>query len=254
MKACVQIRGLTVGEGLPKIIVPVLAETMEELLLQAAALKNEPADAVEWRADKFGAVLDEAAAVRALKALRETIGDMPLLFTLRTKSEGGSFDAPREEYLRLNILAAASGLADIIDVEFGAGDAAKVRHIRELQARGVRVAASSHDFHRTPPKEEIVARLCAMQRAGADLVKIAVMPGNERDVLTLLLAAEEFTRAYKDRPLIAVSMGALGAVSRVCGNLSGSDMTFGAAGALSAPGQLPAKTLRDMLDSLNWAR
>ncbi len=250
MKACVRVRNLTVGEGLPKIIVPVAAETKEELLLQAASLKSEPVDAVEWRADQFG-VLDEPAVLGALQALREAIGDLPLLFTIRTKNEGGAFGAPQKEYLRLNLVAAESGFADVIDVEFGAGDAAVIRHIGELQMLGVRVVVSSHDFHETPPKEELITRLRAMQRSGADLVKIAVMPKNEQDVLTLLCAAEEFTRAYKDRPLIAISMGALGAVSRVCGNLSGSDMTFGAAGVVSAPGQLPAKTLHEIQNSLN---
>ncbi len=250
MKACIRVRSLTIGEGLPKIIVPVAAKTKEELLLQAASLKSEPVGAVEWRADQFGA-LNEPAVLGALKALREAIGDLPLLFTIRTKNEGGSFGAPQGEHLRLNLLAAASGFADMIDVEFGAGDAEMIRHIGELQTLGVRVLVSSHDFQKTPPKEELVARLRAMQRSGADLVKIAVMPKTEQDVLTLLCAAEEFTRAYKDRPLIAISMGALGAVSRICGNLSGSDMTFGAAGVVSAPGQLPAKTLQKIQNSLN---
>ena len=250
MKACVRVKNLTIGEGLPKIIVPIAAETKEELFLQAASLKGEPVDAVEWRADHFGA-LEEPAVLDALKVLREATGDLPLLFTIRTKNEGGLFGASRGEYLRLNLLAAASGFADMIDMEFGAEDAAMMRHIGELQTLGVRVVVSSHNFHETPPKEELVATLWAMQRSGADLVKIAVMPKTEQDVLTLLCAAEEFTRAYKDRPLIAISMGALGAVSRVCGNLSGSDMTFGAAGVVSAPGQLPAKTLQEIQNALN---
>ena len=249
MKACVRVRNLVIGEGLPKIIVPIAAETKEELLLQAASLKSEPVDAVEWRADQFG-TLDDHAIFGALKALREAIGDLPLLFTIRTKYEGGAFDGAQEEYLRLNIAAAESGFADMIDVEFGAGGMI-MQHIGALQALGVRVVASSHDFNQTLPKEELIARLCAMQRSGADLVKIAVMPKDEEDVLTLLCAAEAFTRGYKDRPLIAISMGALGSVSRVCGNLSGSDMTFGAVGVVSAPGQLPAKTLREIQNSLN---
>ncbi len=250
MKACIRVRSLTIGEGLPKIIVPVAAETKEELLLQAVSLKSEPVDAVEWRADQFRA-LNEPAVLGTLKALREAIGDLPLLFTIRTKNEGGAFEAAQEEYLRLNLAAAASGLADIIDVEFGSGDAATTQHIRHIQVHGARVVASSHDFYRTPPKEELVARLCAMQRSGADIVKIAVMPNTEQDVLTLLRASEEFNRLYAKRPFITISMGALGAVSRVCGLLSGTDMTFGAAGVISAPGQLPAKTLWEMLNNLN---
>ena len=251
MKACIRIRNLVIGEGPPKIIVPVAAKAEEELLLQAAALTGEPVDAVEWRADQFGEVFYEQAMLHALQALREALGDLPLLFTIRTTTEGGTFDGPKEDYLRLNLAAAASGLTDLIDVEFGTGDATVTQHIRDILAYGTRVVASSHDFCRTPPKEELIARLCAMQQSGADIVKIAVMPNTERDVLTLLCASEEFNRLYADRPLITISMGALGAVSRVCGSLSGTDMTFGAAGVVSAPGQIQAKMLQTILWSLH---
>lgn len=249
MKACIRIRNLSIGEGLPKIIVPVAAKTEEALLLQAASLKSELVDAVEWRADQFGAVFDEPATIRALKALRETVGNLPILFTIRTASEGGVFDGSKKDYMGLNRAAAASGFADMIDVEFGGGTAAQ--HIQDIQTYGIKVVASSHDFYKTPPKEELIARLRAMQRAGADIVKIAVMPNSPQDVLTLLCASEEFNRLYAERPLVTISMGALGVISRVCGTVSGMDMTFGAAGVASAPGQLQAKTLHTMLNSLH---
>lgn len=249
MKACIRIRSLCIGEGLPKIIVPVAAKTEEALLVQASSIKNEPVDAVEWRADAFGAGTDEAAIVCALKALREAVGELPILFTIRTRNEGGAFDGTMEEYQRLSLAAAASGCADLVDVEFG--DGVMAQHIQQIQRYGVKVVASSHDFHQTPPKEALIARLCAMQRAGADIVKIAVMPNSPQDVLTLMSASEEFNRLYAKCPLITISMGALGSISRVCGAVSGTDMTFGAAGIASAPGQLQAKELRSILASLH---
>ena len=251
MKKCIRIRNLSIGEGLSKIIVPVCAKTEKELLSQAASLFHMPVDAVEWRADQFGAIFEERAVLHTLQSLREAAGDLPLLFTIRTKSEGGSFEGTKEAYFQLNLAAAKSGLADLVDVEFGEGSASIMAHVQQLQASGVRVVASSHNFDRTPSQAEMVLRLQAMQRSGADIVKIAVMPNSAEDVLRLLCASEEFNRLYTDRPVIAISMGGLGCVSRVAGAVSGSDMTFGAVDTISAPGQLPANTLDGILRALH---
>ena len=94
----------------------------------------------------------------------------------------------------------------------------------------VRVIASNHDFYATPSKEEIIVRLIKMQELGADILKIAVMPQNSRDVITLLSATEEMARLYAERPLITMSMGGVGLISRLCGGTFGSAVTFGAVG------------------------
>lgn len=50
-----------------------------------------------------------------------------------------------------------------------------------------------------------------MQELDADIPKIAVMPQNKKDVLTLLSATEEMASEYADRPIITMSMaGAIG--------------------------------------------
>ena len=250
MKASVRVRDLVIGEGIPKIIVPIVGDTASALLEQAALIKDSPADAVEWRADWFLALAEEAHLLHALRALREAIGSLPLLFTIRTKSEGGQFAGPMEAYRNSNLLAAKSGLVDLIDVEFGAGEDALIHHIRELQGSSAKVVVSSHTFTHTPPQEELLHRLCLMQKAGADIVKIAVMPNTPRDVMMLLSASEAFTHQHADTPVISISMGALGAISRIAGTVSGTAMTFGTVGAASAPGQLPAKTLAELLQAL----
>ena len=45
-------------------------------------------------------------------------------------------------------------------------------------------------------------------------------------------------------------MGALGAVSRLCGEAFGSAMTFANPGTASAPGQVPLDVVDTVLDSL----
>ena len=90
-----------------------------------------------------------------------------------------------------------------------------------------------------------------MQELGCDLAKYAVMPQCERDVLTLLDATLTMKEHYPDTPVITMSMGPLGAVSRISGELFGSALTFGTAGTASAPGQLPARTLSAFLQQLS---
>ena len=107
----------------------------------------------------------------------------------------------------------------------------------------------NHDFDATPSQEEIVRRLSLMEEKNADICKIAVMPNSNQDVLTLLQATAEM-KSKATRPLITMSMGALGMVSRVSGEVFGSSATFGAAKKASAPGQVPVSVLRDMLENL----
>jgi 3-dehydroquinate dehydratase (EC 4.2.1.10) len=117
----------------------------------------------------------------------------------------------------------------------------------------VKVIMSSHDFHNTPPAEEIVRRLRKMQQLGADIPKIALMPQNKTDVLTLLTATLEMHEHYADRPLITMSMAKTGVISRLAGEVFGSAATFGAVKKASAPGQISVSDLRIALTILHQA-
>ena len=86
---------------------------------------------------------------------------------------------------------------------------------------------------------------------GADIVKFAVMPHCERDVLRLLDATLVMKEHHPSTPVITMAMGSLGAVSRVAGETFGSAVTFGTAGKSSAPGQIPADRLALILKSLD---
>lgn len=90
-----------------------------------------------------------------------------------------------------------------------------------------------------------------MQDLGADIVKFAVTPRSERDVLRLLDATLAMKEDHNTTPVITMSMGKLGVISRICGEVFGSAVTFGTAGKASAPGQLPANQLSIYLKSLN---
>jgi len=122
--------------------------------------------------------------------------------------------------------------------------------ISEIKATGTKVILSNHDFEKTPSKSTIVERLKNMQELGGDMAKIAVMPTCAEDVLTLLSATREMTEEFATIPVITMSMGQLGAISRICGGTFGSAVTFGALGQSSAPGQIPVDKLYNTLHTL----
>ena len=115
----------------------------------------------------------------------------------------------------------------------------------------VKVVASNHDFDKTPSKGDIVSRLIKMQDLGADIPKIAVMPKCKLDVLELLEATTIMSEKYANRPIITMSMAGQGVISRLCGEVFGSCLTFGAVNKASAPGQINIEELNKVLDIIN---
>ena len=117
MANVIEVRGVKIGEGVPKIIVPIVGVTKEEILAAAASFKEVRLDLVEWRVDWFEGVFDFAKVEDVLKDLRPALGDVPILFTFRTSKEGGEKAIEPEAYAELNIKASQTGLVDLIDVE-----------------------------------------------------------------------------------------------------------------------------------------
>jgi len=249
----VKIRDIEIGAGAPKIIVPIVGITKEDIIEEAKTFDSIPVDVVEWRADWFEGVFDFAKVEDVLKDLRTVLGNIPLLMTFRTSKEGGEKAIEPDAYAELNIKAAQTGYVDLVDVEIFTGDEIVKKIIDGAHAAGVKVIASNHDFFKTPAKTDIIYRLRKMQDMNADIPKIAVMPQNKKDVLTLLAATEEMATNYADRPIITMSMAGTGVISRLCGEVFGSSMTFGAAKKASAPGQMGVNDLNTVLGLLHNA-
>ena len=222
--SCVPVRGCRIGEGRPKVILPIVERTEAAILEKAAAFSTLCADCVEWRVDLLDAAADPGAVVRCLAKLRVALRDKLLLVTFRTKAEGGEQALSQQEYLELLGLILDTDCADLLDIEFFTAGADLPALVEQAHSAGVAVVCSSHDFHKTPPKAELVSRMVAMQQAGADLPKLAVMPQSRADVLELLAATAEMTDHHPETPVITMSIGALGAVSRLCGEAFGSAM------------------------------
>ena len=243
----VQVKNVTIGEGLPKIIVPIVGQTKDEMIASTKSFANVEVDIVEWRVDWCGGVFEFDQFKYVAQALRDVLQDTPILFTFRTAQEGGEKAIEPEAYVELNQNIAKTGLVDLVDVEAFTGDDYVAQIIEVAHQNNVKVVASNHDFDKTPDQADIVSRLRKMQEQGADIPKIAVMPNNKKDVLTLLAATAEMATNYADRPIITMSMAGTGLISRLCGEVFGSAATFGAVGKVSAPGQMNAEDLNMIL-------
>lgn len=250
MSNTVKIRNLVLGEGLPKICVPVMGRERREIAYSARSAMEQGPDMIEWRVDFLEHIEDTEALCEILKELRECLGDTPLLATFRTKQEGGEQQLSPEAYAHMYHVILESGMADAIDVELFFDRTTVASLIEAVHASGKKVILSNHDFQKTPPKEKLVRRLGNMQALGGDVAKIAVMPQNSSDVLTLLEATDEAHRMLQV-PVITMSMGATGVVSRLLGETFGSVLTFGMAGQASAPGQIPVGDLRSILQKIH---
>ena len=270
--------------GLPAVAVSLTGPSLAQARTQARSAIDAGADVLELRVDlleEAGALaaptpLDAATAaaqvLECLRGLGEAIdttdganAGSPVLLTCRTAAEGGRAQLDDAAYGAL-LRSVLDGLTDCaperrpaaIDVEVQRGCLPQV--CTQAHALSIDVVASFHDFEATPADEALEEVLARMAREGADLAKIAVWPTSADDVARLLGVCARATAGAGERsglgvPVAAMSMGALGAVSRVAPAF-GSALTFavvpdeqGQARA-SAPGQLPIQDVRRCMELL----
>lgn len=255
------VRGIELGRARPEVIVPLVGADEQDLLAQAEAATATRARIMEWRLDRFRPDLEDIgehrdAVLAALPALRAQLGpDRALLATFRTSAEGGARAiADRDLGILLESLitgrrAGTQSAVDLVDIETARDPRTVARVVAAAHRHGTVVVGSFHDMTATPSEAELVEILRSQRRLGADVPKIAVTPRSPRDVLTLLSASLTAAEDLSG-PHIAISMGSLGASSRIAAETFGSAATFASVGEGSAPGQLRAEDVSGMLELL----
>lgn len=245
----INLDGMVIGEGKPKICVPIVAEGMTEVVAQAEKIAGTEAELVEFRID----YLKENASARHINEITSKIKEIikrPVILTFRTAFEGGEKEISREEYKNLLVELMENNEAEIFDVELFSGDALVNDMVNKAHENGKFIIMSNHDFDKTPMSDDISERLFKMEKLGADIAKIAVMPQSKKDLLTLLDA----TVVSSDKlsiPVVTMSMGKLGMISRLAGEVFGSAITFGSVLKSSAPGQVEVSQLKSVLDVIH---
>lgn len=250
----ISLRGRPLAAGrLPAVCAPLVARTRAALAAEAAAVAAKQPDLLEWRVDFLESIADTAEVLRAAADIRAASAGIPILFTRRAQREGGqAIPLAEPQVLALYEAVAASGCVDLMDFEMGnaAGDVAQVRAL--TRRHGLPLVLSFHDFQRTPADEDLRARFAQAARLGADVAKVAVMPQCMDDVHRLLGATLAASGSL-DIPVISMAMGGIGAVTRLCGGVFGSALTFAVGSAASAPGQVPIEDVRAALAVLQRA-
>ena len=251
MSKGIAVRGKPVAGGKePLICTPLVARDEASVLRELAVVCAKRPDLIEWRVDFFAGIADSTRVVALAREIRQQAGSVPIIFTRRSTREGGEpIGIAEEQVLSLYRAVCETGCVDFVDYEIN-GEPQHFQAARQAAHRaGAQLIASFHDFQQTPPADEIVARLVTMEEAGADIAKVAVTPRAIDDVLTLLGATLAGSRQLR-LPIISVSMGPYGSLSRLFGWTFGSSVTFAVGDKASAPGQVAIEDLRIVLDIL----
>jgi 3-dehydroquinate dehydratase-1 len=250
----IDIRGRKLGGETPLICSPLVGRTHKRIVEEAANVVAKAPDVIEWRVDYFEGIGDIAAVLETARALRAAVGDAPIIFTRRSMREGGEpIGIGDAEVVRLYDAVGASRLVDFVDFEMG-NDPVHVRAVRDsAREQQTRLILSYHNFAYTPGADFLVQRFLEAERLGADVAKVAAMPRDRADVLTLLAATNE-ANGKSRIPLISMSMGPLGAVTRMIGGAFGSSLSFAVGEGSSAPGQMPIADLKAVYDVIRRAR
>jgi 3-dehydroquinate dehydratase-1 len=194
------------------------------------------------------------AVLESGRALRAAAGDTPIIFTCRAPHEGGTPNAlDAEGIAEMYGAVSEAGLVDFVDFELSNPPALVAQVRASTREQGVRLVASYHNFSYTPSREALVERFMEADRLGADVGKVAAMPRDRMDVLTLL-EATAIAESKARIPLISMSMGPLGVATRMLGGVFGSSLSFAVGEGASAPGQMPIADLVAVFDALKRAR
>lgn len=231
-----------------QICIPLTGSTPAELQAEIRAALFARADILEWRVDKLSNISINELEI-TLETLSALAGATPLLFTWRSHRDGGRYISDKD-YVELLTMAIKSGNVPLVDVEYSLDNQLIRQLIETAREWDVETVFSYHDFTATPERIYIIEVLNQMKRFGADVCKVAFMPGEFSDVLNLMSSIDGFAKANPQLPVIGIAMGRLGRVTRVCGDLFGSRLTFATVTNGSAPGQLSVEELRQSMQLL----
>lgn len=235
-------------ENKPLICTPLTGKNNEEIMKELLTIIEKKPDLIEWRVDFFEQIAEFDQVLLTAEQIFKNSNNIPLLFTIRSYREGGETISLNEnEKVDLLCKVCETSYFAMVDYE-ASNEEVHIKRLRDVSKQnGKKLILSYHNFSHTPEKSEILSRLQMAESYGADIAKAAVMPKDEKDVLALLEVTKDAENLL-NIPVITMSMGQLGAVSRMLGWMYGSSVTFAVGEKSSAPGQLPIEKLRQIIN------
>ncbi len=247
----IKVGGKTLGNAdQPLVCMALAGKTPVAIMNELAAIVPHRPDLIEWRVDVFEGVIDIALVIELASEIKVAAGGIPIIFSCRAMDEGGGLNVLNDaDIVKLYVAACASRCVDLIDYEMS-NSAAHIALLREISRdNGVTMIMSYHNHQATPEESVIMDKFYEAECLGADVGKVVVMSGKQEDVLVLLGATLKASRVSRI-PLISISLGSLGTLSRILGWICGSAVTFGVDENRMAPGQIPVEELRSVLASV----
>lgn len=258
-----KVKETVLQPGRPKVAVPVMGTSPQEIVEECEHIKTLPCDIIEWRADYYLSALgnleerlqDKDVYLELLKILDDInliAEEMPVIFTLRTKEQGGEIELTDGQKESLWSLVCQSELIDLIDVELPVDMNEEHENwlksrLDEIHQSGIKVIMSYHDFDRMLTPQEIVEKTGRMTTIGADVFKFAAMAYSRDDAESLLKTTAYLTK-NNIGPIVMMAMGEWGKTTRVAAGRYGSCITFASGRKQSAPGQVDTFTMKKWLD------
>lgn len=237
----------------PLVCTPLVGADEAVIDRELTAILPKKPDLIEWRVDFFAGIADTGRVVEQGRAIAARAGAIPIIFTRRSTREGGNpIPLDEDQVFKLYAAVCRAGCVDLFDYELSVEERYFQQAVVLAKETGAALIASFHNFQETPSAEALVARFVAMEKAGADIAKIAVMPKELRDVLTLLDATLTAHNTIS-LPIISMSMGAYGSLSRLFGWVFGSSVSFAVGEQSSAPGQVPIEQLNAVVEIVQRA-
>lgn len=226
----IKLGNIFLRPGMPKVAVSISDCSKNRLL------KSREIDIIEIRIDQFTRV--DAKYIKDNIIVRKKL-NLPLILTIRSKKEGGKKNIRDER--KLNIFRDIIPLIDAVDIELRSPI---IMEVIDFAKRGnKKIIISSHNFKSTPINEDLTDIIRKAKKKGANIVKIATKANSIDDVNRLM----QFTQQNKNKNIIVISLGNIGAISRLCFPIVGSLITYSYIDKPFGIGQIPLDVLQSQL-------
>ncbi len=228
----------------PKIAVNVAGEGV----LQSAKLaENAGADILEVRCDLFEKFdLDQ---IEQIFIELKRITKLPVLVTMRktwVSHEGVSYSFEGSEEDRLKLFTRIMRYVNAVDIELDSEIRDKV--LEKAKKHKKPAIVSYHNFECTESLEKLKEIAKKAYDTSGSVIKISVMANDRKDVVTALRLLIDYVedKNYSHKPIIVISMGNVGKISRIAFPFFGSCLGYAHLDEASnkAPGQIDINELR----------
>lgn len=239
MSRIVSIGSVSLNESLPvKLTVPVMGATRDEVIEEGRRAKDHQVDLVEWRLDFFDGVEEPVEVARTYQDLQETLGEIPIILTLRTEGEGGRFPEvwPRYQTILLNLCDLSGPVA--IDIQYRCPENLRDDIMGKAKSQKVVTILSYHQMAGVPEMSELLQLVDGLSQTNPSLIKLACQVNTETELVRLNVIKDHWQML---QPMCVIGMGELGVETRIDPQ---NVLTFAKMNKSSAPGQLTVDEFR----------